>query len=640
MSTIHQILKQYWGYDQFRPLQEEIILDVIHKKDTLALLPTGGGKSICFQVPALAMQGICIVVSPLIALMKDQKDNLVKRGIRAEAIYSGMSFRQIDIILDNCIYGDVKFLYISPERLQTPLFKARFEKMNVSFVAVDEAHCISQWGYDFRPEYLEIYKLRELNPDIHFLAVTATATEEVAHDVCSKLQFKNHQIYKSSFERANLSFVVRKTEDKYEQLINILQKTKGTGIVYANSRNEVKNISTILQRNHIQADYYHAGLSSKERVEKQQAWIENKIRVIVSTNAFGMGIDKSDVRIVIHQQMPLTPEAYYQEAGRAGRDGKKCYAVILHHTIDDEQTMARVNEKFPQFSLVRDMYDKLCNFLSIPLDEGEFESHMFDIGLFCENFKQSSREVLASISMLESHGYLRKNDGLNEPSKLLILLNQTEIYKLQVASPQYETLLGLLLRMYGSLFDNHVYIKEEDIARKLKTTVLKVHQMLMQLHKIQAVEYIPRKAGPQIEFLKPRIKKNELLFDAAKIKILYDTALNRVHTMIGYIHEEHVCRSKYLRNYFDDNKAEPCGICDICMAKRKEIINSDAFQSIKEYIFALLAVSPQSIKILLKNHPKFKEEELAQGIKWLLDTEEIYEEHGLYKLTTEEKNKL
>ncbi|MBI3235816.1 MAG: RecQ family ATP-dependent DNA helicase, partial [Bacteroidetes bacterium] len=623
MSYIHHILKQYWGYNQFRPLQEDIIHSILNNKDTIALLPTGGGKSICYQVPALLMDGICIVVSPLIALMKDQKDNLNKKGIKADAIYSGMSFREIDIVLDNCIYGDTKFLYVSPERLQTPIFKARFEKMNVSFIAVDEAHCISQWGYDFRPEYLEIAKLREIHPQLCFLAVTATATTEVVNDICSKLKFKTNNIYKSNFERANLSLVVRNSEDKISQLISILQKTQGSGIVYANSRNQVREISNILKKNNINADYYHAGLSSKDRTLKQQSWIDNNIRIMVCTNAFGMGIDKPDVRVVVHFEMPQTPEAYYQEAGRAGRDGKKCFAIILNHQQDDEQLLKKIENKYPQFALIRDVYEKICNFLSIGIGTGEYEAHPFDIGVFCENFKLAGTDVLACIKVLETHNYFKMNEGLSESSKLMILLNQAELYKLQVAYPQYDVLINVILRMYGSLFDQLVYIREEDIARKSAIPKDKVTQMLLQLRKINAIDYVERKNGPQLELLHHRVKKQDLIFDVAKLKQLQTNALKRAEKMIEYTSLKHQCRSIYLRSYFEDQQALPCGICDICIEEKNKILNNQKFELMKAHAQDILSSSDKTIYELVALSAQYKESELFQCLRWMIDNKII-----------------
>ena len=462
--AIKEILKNYWGYDQFRPLQEEIIQSVLEGKDTLALLPTGGGKSICFQVPAMALEGICIVISPLIALMKDQVENLNKRGILAMAIFSGMGKREIDIALDNCVYGPVKFLYLSPERLLTDLVKERIKYMKVNLLAVDEAHCVSQWGYDFRPPYLQIASIREFHPNVPILALTASATNEVSLDIIEKLAFKNHQIFRKSFERLNLSYSVLNQENKLQKLIDVCNGVKGCGIVYVKTRRDTVEIAKFLNQHQIPAQYYHAGLNLEERSQKQNYWINNEIRVMVATNAFGMGIDKPDVRFVVHYEIPESLEAYYQEAGRAGRDEKKAYAVILYQERDRLVFEKRFIQNFPDLSFIKQVYHYLCNYLQIPFEAGQGITYNFDLAVFCTKFQIDVLSTISAIKFLEDAMYFVLSENALLPSRLQFIVNGDDLYKFQVENSKFDGFIKSVLRLYGGAFDQFIAIKEADIV--------------------------------------------------------------------------------------------------------------------------------------------------------------------------------
>ncbi len=623
---LHQILKQYWGYNDFRKGQEEIINSVLQAKDTIALLPTGGGKSLCFQVPAMAMDGICIVVSPLVALMKDQTDRLKKLGIKAELVYSGKSSKEIDRILDNCIYaGDIKFLYTSPERLQNPVFQARFEKMKVNLIAVDEAHCVSQWGYDFRPEYLQIAELRKIKPDVPFIAVTASATPTVVKDIAEKLWLKDPIIYKSSFERANLSYVVRETDNKTGQLLQIVDKIKGTTILYANNRKATKEIALLLNKNGFQADYYHAGLTMIEREKKQNDWLQNKIRIMCCTNAFGMGIDKADVRLVVHYEMPDSLEAYYQEAGRAGRDGEKSYAVLLTHPADEEKKKEMQAVRFPELTFVKDVYNNICSQLMIPWGEGQYNSYDFEIGGFCKKYNYDVQTTFSALKILEQNQWLKLNDAMHEPSKVMILTDEFTLYKLEVENPVYDTLLKFLLRSYGGISDHYIIIQEEQIATKLKWTTAQVVELLNKLEKLEVLDYTARKESPQIFFLQDRVKKENLLLDTQLINFLKSTYITRQTKMLDYTKLAEECRSNYIRNYFADATILPCGICDNCLDNRKKL---ESNKSIEEKLLKLLYNNPMPVETLVNNQPEKIKNERLSAIRKLLDEGALVLENG------------
>ncbi|MDW7691503.1 ATP-dependent DNA helicase RecQ [Flammeovirgaceae bacterium SG7u.111] len=568
---IKKVLLQYWGYPEFRALQEEIILSVMSGKDTLALLPTGGGKSVCFQVPALAMEGICIVVSPLIALMKDQVFQLKRRQISAAAIYSGMSKKEIDITLDNCIYGNVKFLYVSPERLKTDLFLARMEKMKVSMLAIDEAHCISQWGYDFRPPYLEIASLRELLPGVPCIALTATATEAVKVDIQEKLNFQNGQVFQKSFARSNLSYSVFYEESKEKRLVEMLEKVPGTAVVYVRNRKRTKSIAEFLQSRRISASFYHAGLSNDQRAKRQEDWINNKTRVMVATNAFGMGIDKPDVRLVVHMDLPDSLEAYYQEAGRAGRDEKIAYATVLYNQSDTEGLLRNVETSFPAPETIKRVYQSLANFFKIASGSGFMESYDFELEHFAQSYKLEGIQAFYALKKLEELGFIEMNDAFHSSSKIAFLVDKGEIYSFQVANRMFDPLIKAVLRIYGGeIVGNFMNIKESLIAEKMKKQVGEIIQQLEALHDRGVIHYEKQNDKPKVTFLTERYNAEVLPLKASFLEERKQHYLAKVKSVIGYIEAKEQCRTKLLLAYFGEFTNEKCGVCDDCIRLKKE----------------------------------------------------------------------
>ncbi|MEP2770985.1 MAG: ATP-dependent DNA helicase RecQ [Fulvivirga sp.] len=572
MNSPQSILKQYWGYDQFRTLQEDIINAVLEGNDTLALLPTGGGKSICFQMPALIKEGVCIVVTPLIALMKDQVEQLKKRGISATAIYSGLSKKEIDIKLDNCIYGETKFLYVSPERLKTDLFKERLKKMKVSLLAVDESHCISQWGYDFRPAYLEIAEIREVIPEVNVIALTATATPVVQKDIVEKLKFLDgHKHFQKSFARANLSYAVRKEEDKERKLLEVLKSVPGTAIVYARTRKKTKETAAFLLKRGFSADYYHAGLSHEERVLKQDNWIKNKIRIIVATNAFGMGIDKPDVRVVVHMDIPDNLESYYQEAGRAGRDEKKAFAVIIYHKLDIEMLKERLNQEHPSVDYLKQVYQALANYYKLAVGSGEFQGFDFDVHEFAEQYNLNHLEVFYGLKKLEEEGLLQLNESFHSPSQAHICVDNNELYKFQIANATYDAFIKAMLRLYGGeLFNGFVTISEIQIAKLLVTSVNNVQAGLRKLADLELIIYDEKKDKPQLIFTTPRQNVKDLRLNTARLKNREKMAIEKLEAIINYVNADHRCRTLMLLEYFGEVSYDKCGVCDICVAEKRK----------------------------------------------------------------------
>jgi ATP-dependent DNA helicase RecQ len=569
--TAKELLKHYWNYDKFRPLQEDIIQAVLAGKDTLALLPTGGGKSICFQIPALALDGLCVVVSPLIALMKDQVEQLRKRGILADAIFSGMSSREIDRILDNAAYGGLKFLYVSPERLQTELFLARAKKMKITLLAIDEAHCISQWGYDFRPPYLEIIEFRKLIPHVPCIALTATATKAVKIDIEHKLGFgENSAFFQQSFSRANLSYSVFEVENKEAKLVDILQKVAGSAVVYVQSRRKAALFSDFLCRNGIRADYYHAGLPANERSRKQDAWIKNQIRVIVATNAFGMGIDKPDVRVVVHVDLPNTLEAYYQEAGRAGRDEKKAYAVLLHYQTDATDLKQKIESAYPSPETLRKVYQQLANYYNLAVGSSAFASYDFDVLEFQKNFQIDTITTYHSIKQLEQEGFIQVSEAFYHPSKLLFTVSNTDLYAFQIANANLDAIIKVVLRMYGGdIFNNFVAINEQQIARQMHTDTKTVVQQLQFLHQSTIVSYSPQKDKSQLTFTTPRFKAEELPIDSIKLEKFKQRDLEKAQAVTQYLQQKQRCRTQLLLEYFGEINDKTCQVCDVCLQKKK-----------------------------------------------------------------------
>lgn len=600
-------------------MQEDIINDILAKKDTLALLPTGGGKSICFQVPALALEGVCIVVSPLIALMKDQVQNLKNRGIRAVALYSGMRKTAIDIALDNCIYGNTKFLYVSPERLSSDLFIARFKKMNVSFIAVDEAHCISQWGYDFRPAYLKIADLREIKPELAILALTATATPEVVQDIQSKLLFIEENLLQKSFSRSNLSYSVLYESAKYTKLIDILNKVKGSAIVYVQSRRKTKEVAELLMNNRINATFYHAGLSNVLRDKRQSDWIQDKTRVIVATNAFGMGIDKPNVRVVVHLTLPDSPEAYFQEAGRAGRDSKKAYAVLLYNESDRLKKEKILAEYMPSIDEIKQVYEALGNFFQLAVNSGKDHSFPFDISEFCNRNKLGVIKVFNSLKFLESEEYLVLSEAVYQSSKVYVKCNKRVLEEFLKRKSEYQLFFKNMLRTYGGMFEGFVNIKEAFLATKLNISEAQVKENLVFFEKQGLIIYDEQSDKPYIFFLEHRLDIKDLILDVKRIKQRITTFELKHKAMLNYAETKITCRSKMLLSYFGEKNSAVCGICDVCVDRNKLKISEKVYNRIVAHIKALTsenAISLDEIKNELQiNNP----DKLYEIIRYLME---------------------
>jgi len=620
--TIHQILKQYWNHDAFRPLQEEIITSVLLGRDTLALLPTGGGKSVCYQVPALAKEGICIVISPLIALMKDQVENLKEKGIEAISIVSGMGKREIDIALDNSIYGPVKFLYLSPERLLADLVRERIKYMNVNLIAVDEAHCISQWGYDFRPPYLHIADLRELHPQVPVLALTATATAEVREDIQQKLQFKNPAVYQKSFERKNISYVVQSEENKLRKLLDIAKGVKGTGIVYVRSRKETAEIAKFYNQNGVKADFYHAGLEAGLRSQKQDSWKNNRTRVIVATNAFGMGIDKSDVRFVIHKDMPESLEAYYQEAGRGGRDEHKAYAVLLYNQTDRLKQQKKFELTFPSITEIKQVYHYLANYYQLAYQAGEGVSFDLDLGDFCSRFKLDPVKTINALKFLEQDEYLAFNESVFLPSRFRFEVANEQLYNFQIQNPGWDPFIKTLLRSYGGAFENYVRIREFEVARRTHMNVQQVIDGLKQLQDFNIISYQQQTDQPQVTYLKPRQPSQAVYINKKVIDERKATYKKKMEAVFAYA-EHKKCRSQMLLAYFDEPYAEKCGVCDICLEEKRKKNASEIFDDITLEIVQLLNTSSHDVGSLVTSTITGTEKEKIETIRLLLDAGKI-----------------
>jgi len=623
VSDIHAILKQYWGYDAFRPLQEDIIRSVLAGKDTLALLPTGGGKSVCFQVPALAMDGLCIVISPLIALMKDQVENLKKRGIEAVAIYSGMNRRAIDITLDNCRFGNIKFLYVSPERIRTEIFIERFRLMKVNLLAVDEAHCISQWGYDFRPPYLQIAGLRKLVPQVPVIALTATATPEVRNDITEKLAFREPKVFAGSFARANLSYSVFETEDKERKMLDILQKVPGSSVVYVRSRKRTQEIARWLTKLSIQADYYHAGLSNEERAARQDNWLRGRSRVIVATNAFGMGIDKPDVRTVIHIDMPANLENYYQEAGRAGRDGKKAYAVALYHATDLENMQTTLAQTYPSMEMLRQVYQALANYFQVAAGGGFLASYDFEFEHFCKTYSLPAQETFYAMKRLEEEGFIQLTDAFYHPSRLLFSVDKKALYEFQVANSVYDPLIKTLLRMYGGdIFSNFIQISEKKLADYLQTDLLIMERMLTFLHQSNVVVYEKQKNKPQLIFTTVRHEASRLPLDVKQLHWRKNRDLDKLTAMMRYVAEHRRCRTLQLLEYFGEYIDQECGVCDVCVQKRKAEQGTD-HQAYRNKIRRLLDTQVLTLTELVQKVTASDEQGVLDVLREMADINEI-----------------
>ena len=585
MNKYQEILKQYWGYDSFRDLQEEIITSIGEGKDTLGLMPTGGGKSITFQVPALAQSGLCIVITPLIALMKDQVQNLRKRGIKALAIYSGMTRQEIVTALENCIFGDYKFLYISPERLDTEIFRIKLRSMKVSMITVDESHCISQWGYDFRPAYLKIAEIRELLPGVPVLALTATATPEVVKDIQSRLNFREENVFRMSFERKNLAYIVRKTDNKTGELLHILKRIDGSAIIYVRNRRRTKEITELLMQEGITADFYHAGLDNAVKDLRQKRWQNGEIRVMVATNAFGMGIDKPDVRIVLHIDLPDSPEAYFQEAGRAGRDGLKAYAVILYAKSDKMTLHKRVADTFPEKEYILQVYEHLQYYYQMAMGDGFQCIREFNLEEFCRKFKYFPVPVDSALKILTQAGYLEYTDEQDNASRILFTIRRDELYKLREMGTEAETLIQTILRSYTGVFTDYAYISEDTLAIRTGLTRQQIYNILVTLTKRRIVDYIPHKKTPYIIYTRERLELRYLHIPASvyeERKARYEA---RIKAMEEYVTSESVCRSRMLLRYFGEKNEHNCKQCDVCLNRHEtDCLPEDSFREMRKQI--------------------------------------------------------
>ncbi len=630
MSKYGQILKKYWGYSGFRPLQEEIIKSFAdERKDVLALLPTGGGKSVIYQVPASASEGMCLVVTPLIALMKDQVQNLKEKGIKAAAVYSGMSRDEIDIILNNAVFGAYKLLYVSPERLSTGIFLSRFPDMNIDFVAVDEAHCISQWGYDFRPSYLNIANIRKLKPDIPFVALTATATPEVAEDIQDKLLFKERNVFKKSFARKNLVYVVREVEDKLRYLLKIAVKEKGSGIIYVRSRKKTFEISKFLQSKGINADFYHAGLDAKIKDIKQRRWKKGDLRIITATNAFGMGIDKPDVRFVVHYDLPDSPEAYFQEAGRAGRDGKKSYAVLLYHKSDKLNFERRLKSAFPDIEEIKRVYNALCNYYKIPVGGGKGLIRLFSVHDFVSKFKLPVYSVLSSLKILRNESYLDFTEDDFAPSKVYFSVDREDLYRYQVANKHFDAFIKLLLRSYTGLFSGYVSIDESYLAKKAHTEPDVIYGYLIKLAEHRIIRYIPQRKTPFIVFTSERLDDKNLLISKEHYKERKERHYKRAEAVIRYAESKTECRSRLLLEYFGEKDSPLCGECDVCRRKNETGLSYYDFSVISDKITGLLSKENLTVDKLVEL-TDYEEDKVLRTVKALLESEKIEYTVGKY----------
>ena len=631
MISYQEILKQYWGYDDFRGIQREIIESIGSGHDTLGLMPTGGGKSITFQVPALCQEGTCIVITPLIALMKDQVDHLRRRGIRAAAIYSGLTREEIVITLENCIFGDIRILYVSPERLASDLFQTKLRHMRVSFITVDEAHCISQWGYDFRPSYLQIAQIRKLVPNAPVLALTATATPAVVQDIQQKLSQKdtNFNVFRMSFERKNLAYVVRHAPDKREQLIHILESVKGSAIVYARSRRRTKEYAELLTEAGISATFYHAGLDSAVKDERQRGWQQDKIRVMVATNAFGMGIDKPDVRLVIHIDCPDSIEAYFQEAGRAGRDGRKAYAVLLYNDADQRKLEKRIADTFPEKDYIRKVYEHLAYFYQVGVGSGYNHIFEFNIDQFCHTFRHFPIQADAALKILDRAGYIEYTEEQDNQARVMFTIGRDDLYRLENTSPNEEKVITAMLRNYGGLFTDYNFIDESFIAQQTQLEPQQVYMTLKGLSQRHILHFIPQKKTPYIRYTQRRENMEHVQIPPSVYEERKAQFEERIHAMINYAKDDAVCRSRQLLRYFGEESDHDCHQCDVCLSHRSEgLVSEPRMNEAMERILALLD-DGQPHPLTELRDLQLPVDELDAALTYLLKEEYIRQSDGL-----------
>ena len=630
--TYKEILKQYWNYDNFRGIQEEIIESIGKGHDTLGLMPTGGGKSITFQVPALAQPGLCLVITPLIALMKDQVRNLRDRGIKALAVYSGMTREEIVVALENCIFGDYKFLYISPERLDTDIFRAKLRNMKINMITVDESHCISQWGYDFRPAYLKISEIRELLPTVPVLALTATATPEVVKDIQTKLGFReDSRIFRMSFERKNLAYIVRNTESKQEELLHILNNVSGSAIVYTRNRKRTREVAELLVNNEITATFYHAGLNNDVKDQRQRSWLSGESRVMVATNAFGMGIDKPDVRLVIHVDLPDSPEAYFQEAGRAGRDGQKAYAVLLYAKSDKATLSKRITDTFPDKEYIRKVYEDVNYYFQMAMGDGLGCTFAFNLDEFCRNFKHFPVQADSALKILTRAGYLEYTDEQDNASRILFTIHRDELYKLRETDPETEKLINVILRSYTGLFTDYAYINEDSLAIRSGLTRQRIYEILLMLTRRHILHYIPRKKTPYIIYTRERQEAGRLAITRDIYEERKESYITRIKAMTEYATAEDKCRSRMLLRYFGEKNEHNCGLCDVCLSKHHSGMKLGEFQEMENQIREQLETSPLSAATLL-NRINGELEKAERVLSYLLSEEIIQSNDGILSL--------
>ena len=627
-DLLHETLAKYWGYTSFRPLQEDIIRSVCQQKDTLGLMPTGGGKSITFQVPAMMMQGICLVITPLISLMKDQVDNLKARGIKATTVYTGMSQEEITTQLENCIFGNYKFLYVSPERLNSTLFKTKLKAMDVCLLVVDESHCISQWGYDFRPSYLTIASIRALLPDIPVLALTATATPEVVDDIQEKLLFRQKNVFLKSFVRQNLSYVVRHTDDKQQTLIHLLNRVPGTAIVYVRNRLQTQEIATLLQQSGFTADFFHAGLKRETKEQRQNLWRQDRCRVMVATNAFGMGIDKPDVRLVVHWDMPGSLEEYFQEAGRAGRDEQRAYAVMLCNATEKAKLKKRLSDEYPEKKFIIRVYDALGNYFQIASGFGYYTTHDFSIADFCGVFKFSINLTHYALKILELSGYIAYEEEPDNASRLIFTVTRETLYHIQHPDKLTEDIIRVILRSYTGLFSEYAYIDEALIATRAETAMQEVYDCLITLSKHRILHYVPRKKVPQITFTRPREEPRYVVIPRFAYEDRKKKDERRIEKVTEYLNETHHCRTRLLLHYFGEKNTTDCKTCDICLHKTQSGLTQWEFNMVRDALMATLTESAKDIRWLAESLPLEKEKNI-RVVRFLLDHDDRYHQEDL-----------